>query len=191
MMSDSWSHAAAFDLPMVPGVTVLSAVPGTEAFVLVSEMVTLMPLTPEMAERVSQTFGFSTGDVGELSILISADPRSFWALFVIGAEMDRTSWLGCFFDRRCGKGNLSLVEPPILDFDQRLADCRGPSPSLSSQTGHCGPPMPDSLGQFRASRSSPRSRGVVGMCRGWIQCFPSHTQIHLRTYAVAPDYDAP
>lgn len=119
MMSDSWSHAV-FDLPEVPGVIVLSAVPGTEAAVVVSEMVTLMALTPEMAERVSQTFGLSAGDVGEtLSMLISAVPRSFWALLVIGAEMDRTSGLSGFFDRRCGKGNLSLVEPPILDFDQQ------------------------------------------------------------------------
>lgn len=62
----------------MPAVTVLSAVLDMEAAVVVSEMVTLMPLTPEMAECVSQTFGLSTGEVGEaLSTLISADPRSF------------------------------------------------------------------------------------------------------------------
>lgn len=118
MISDSWSHAV-FTLPLVPAVTVLSAVPGAEAAAVVSETVTLMPLTPETAERVSQTFEWSTDDVGEaLSRLMSADPRNFWALFVMGAEMDWTSWPGCFLARRCGKGNLSLVGPPIIDFDQ-------------------------------------------------------------------------
>lgn len=75
MMSDSWSQTA-FPLGMVPVVTVVP--PGRDGIpeAVVSETVMLMPLTPETAERVSA------------SILISALPRNFWALFVMGAEMD-------------------------------------------------------------------------------------------------------
>lgn len=120
IMSDSCSHALL--LAMLPVATVLSwrVASGERDLVTVpvaveSEIVTLMPLTPDTADRVSQNLAESVLlDVGEAeSTLISACPKNFCALLVIGAEIVCTSRVGCF-DRRCGIGNLNLLVPPIV-----------------------------------------------------------------------------
>lgn len=82
---------------------------------VVSDMVTLIPLTPETAECVSQSLEWSLVlDMGEAeSMLISAAPSSLLALLVIGAEMLCAS-CGLSLCRRCGMGNLNLVVPPMV-----------------------------------------------------------------------------
>lgn len=131
-MSDSCSHAGlplalteatvGLSLTVLNGERDLAILP--EA--VVSEMVTLIALTPETAECVSQSLDWSLVlDIGEAeSMLISAAPRSLLALLVIGAEMLCTS-CGFSFCRRCGRGNLNLVVPPIVNDGCREA----PSPN--------------------------------------------------------------
>lgn len=118
IISDSWSHCAAFAPPFVPAVIVLSVALDVVPGAVLSETVMLIPLTPEKAEWVSQALAGSLGEVGEMSMLISAVPKSFCALLVMGADMDRFSSCCCCccfcFCRRCGRGNLSLDEAPIL-----------------------------------------------------------------------------
>lgn len=125
MISDSCSHASLtlflLLVATVPSSRVLKGERGERVLVMVpvtveSEMVTLMPLTPEMADRVSQSLDASLlAEVGEAeSMLSSALPRSLWALLVIGEEIVCTSKVGCL-DRRCGMGNLNLLVPPIVE----------------------------------------------------------------------------
>lgn len=102
-MSDSWSHVA-LPFALVPPVTVLSAFLVVVPAAVLSEMVTLMPLAVVelAADRVSHSLEAALGEVGddEASTLISAVPRNFWALLVMGDEMDWTASCWVVFWRR-------------------------------------------------------------------------------------------
>lgn len=143
-MSDSCSHVglpwALLGVTVGLSLTVLSGERDLEMLsdAVVSEIVTLIPLTPETAECVSQSLDWSLVlDIGEaVSMLISAAPSSLLALLVMGADMLCTS-CGFSFCRRCGMGNLNLVVPPIVRMVYREAPERQPSLPPNGPLARC------------------------------------------------------